>query len=254
MTDSTKRFSTRVENYIKYRPGYPSTLIDLLRERCDLTKNSVVADIGSGTGILTELLLKNGNTVFAVEPNDEMRKAAERLLADYSGFKSIGGTAERTTLTDHSVDLITVAQAFHWFDREKTRAEFNRVLKRDGHVVLIWNDRKTDSRPFLAAYESFLLEFGTDYAAINHKQIDRKVIASFFGSNGFSETSFPNEQVFDFEALRGRLLSASYIPDIGHPQHERMLKALRSLFDQYQSGGKVIVDYDAIVYYGRLTS
>jgi ubiquinone/menaquinone biosynthesis C-methylase UbiE len=132
MIDSTKRFSSRVENYIKYRPGYPPAMLDLLKEKCGLTGGSMVADIGSGTGILTELFLRNGNQVIGVEPNREMREAAERLLGKDPKFTSVSGTAESTTLKDQSVDFIAASQAFHWFDREQARREFLRVLKPGG--------------------------------------------------------------------------------------------------------------------------
>lgn len=251
MNDPTQRFSSRVDNYIKYRPGYPPAVVDLLQKQCGLTSASVVADIGSGTGILTELLLKTGCQVVGVEPNLEMRKAAERLLASNGNFKSSSGTAEATLLSDQSVDIITAGQAFHWFDREKTRQEFVRILRPGGWVVLIWNDRKTDSNPFLKAYERFLVTFGTDYEKVNHKQIDTTVIASFFGSAPL-QSIFPNEQSFDFDGLKGRLMSSSYAPDVGHPRHEPMLGALRKLFDEYQVNGRVVFEYDTCVFFSRL--
>jgi SAM-dependent methyltransferase len=252
-TDPTKRFSSRVENYIKYRPGYPTAILDLPAEQCGLTRASVIADVGSGTGILTELLLKNGSPVFGVEPNREMREAAERLLSKHLNFASISGTAESTTLKDQSVDVITAGQAFHWFDREKTRQEFLRILKPGGWVVLIWNDRSTSATPFLKAYEDLLMAYATDYAAVNHKQIDASVIGPFFGG-GFKHAIFPNEQVFDFEGLKGRLLSSSYAPETGHPRHAPMLTALRGVFDEHQKSGRVTFEYDTAVYYGRLAS
>jgi SAM-dependent methyltransferase len=249
--DPTKRFSSRVENYIKYRPGYPPALIELLQQKCGLTSDTVVADVGSGTGVFTELLLKAGCTVFGVEPNLEMRKAAERRLAGYRAFKSVPGTAEATGLQNHCLDIITAGQAFHWFDREKTRVEFQRILKTEGWVVMFWNDRRTDSHPFLTAYENFLNNFGTDYQAVNHKRIDATVMRSFFGPNGFSQVNFHHQQVFDFEGLKGRLLSSSYAPDAGHPGHHTMLDALRVIFDEYQENGKVVFEYDTTVFHGR---
>lgn len=252
MIDPTKRFSSRVENYIKYRPGYPAAILDLLQEQCGLTRASVIADVGSGTGILTELLLKNGSPVFGVEPNRDMREAAERLLGKHPNFTSISGIAESTTLEDRSVDVITAAQAFHWFDREKTRREFLRILESGGWVVLIWNDRSTSATPFLKAYEDLLATYATDYAAVNHKQIDAGVIGSFFGGSGFKHAIFPNEQVFDFEGLKGRLLSSSYAPEAGHPKHTPMLNTLRAIFDEHQTNGNVAFEYDTAVYYGQL--
>jgi len=253
MIDSTQRFSSRVENYIKYRPGYPAGVLDLLREKCGLTRDSRVADVGSGTGILTELFLRNGNRVFAVEPNREMRKAAERLLGKYPNLTSVSGTAETTTLKDRGVDFITASQAFHWFDREQARREFPRILKSGGWTVLIWNERVIAS-PFAKAYEHLLRTYGTDYEAVNHKHTDAKIIGPFFGANGCAQADFPNRQVFDWEALKGRLLSSSYAPEPGHPKHIPMLEALSGLFSKYQSNGKVVFEYDTLVYYGRLSA
>jgi SAM-dependent methyltransferase len=250
MIDPTKRFSSRVENYIKYRPGYPTAILDLLKENCGVTHASVIADVGSGTGILTELLLKNGSPIFGVEPNKDMREAAERLLKKHPHFTSISGTAESTTLKDRSVDVVTAGQAFHWFDREKTRQEFLRILKPGGWVVLIWNDRSTSASPFLKSYEQFLMTCATDYAAVNHKQIDAGAIRALFGG-GFKHAIFPNEQVFDFEGLKGRLLSSSYAPEAGHPKHAPMLSTLRAIFDEHQGNGKVIFEYDTVVHYGQ---
>ncbi len=250
--DSTKRFSSRVENYIKYRPGYPASTIDLFKQKCGLAADSVIADIGSGTGILTELLLKNGNSVFGIEPNREMRAAAERLLAGYPRFTSIAATAETTTLKDGSIDLITAGQAFHWFDRAKARTEFQRILKPCGWAALIWNDRQVNSHPFLAAYEDLLKTFGTDYETVGHKHVELDDVREFFGAGKFDHAVFPSSQHFDYVGLQGRLLSSSYAPEPGHPKHPPMLAALREVFNQYQSGGKVTFEYDTTVYYGLL--
>jgi len=253
MLNSTQRFSSRVENYIKYRPGYPKAIIDLLRKECQLNSASVSADIGSGTGILTELLLKNGNTVFGVEPNQEMRTAAERLLSGYPQFHSIPATAEATTLPEKSVDLITAGQAFHWFDCAKARQEFLRILKPEGWVALIWNDRNISAHPFFEAYEQLLQTHATDYAAVGHKHTDAELVGSLFGKSGFKIATFPNEQVFDFQGLQGRLLSSSYTPEPGHPKHAPMLAELSAVFQQHQVNGKVTFEYDTAVYYGRLS-
>ena len=153
--DSTHRFSSRVGNYVRYRPAYPSAVLDLLTSDCGLTAASVIADIASGTGIFTRMLLENGNRVFGVEPNAAMRNAGEEFLRAYSHFTSVAGTAEATRLADHSVDFVTAAQAAHWFDREKARRELIRICRRGGWTVLLWNERRTGSTPFLRAYEQF---------------------------------------------------------------------------------------------------
>ncbi len=250
----TQRFSDRVENYIKYRPSYPEKIMALLRSECGLTQTSLIADIGSGTGILSELFLKNGNTVFGIEPNDQMRAAGEKLLAKHDRFISVNGSAEATTLANQIVDFITAAQAFHWFDRENSRREFTRILKTNGWVVLVWNDRKTDSTPFLNAYEQLLLTHSLDYEKVNHRQIDHQVIRFFFGSNTFKVATFENYQQFDFIGLKGRLLSSSYVPTAGHPKYQAMIDDLVSIFDKHQVDGKVTIEYETIMYYGQLLS
>ena len=253
MIDSTQRFSSRVENYIKYRPGYPPAILDLLKEKCGLTRGSIIADIGSGTGILTELFLRNGNPVFGVDPNRAMREAAEQLLGQYSKFTSISGTAEATTLKDRSVDFVTASQAFHWFDRERSRQEFLRILRPGGWTVLIWNERNLNG-PFAKAYECLLRTYGTDYEEVNHQHTDAKAIGPFFGATKYLLADFPNRQVFDREGLKGRLLSSSYAPEPGHPRYAPMLEALNSLFTRYQTNGNVVFEYDTLVYYGRLSA
>jgi len=252
MKSSTQRFSGRVENYIKYRPGYPPAVIDLLKQECALARESVIADIGSGTGILSELFLKNGNRVYGVEPNREMREAGEGLLKPYLNFISVTGTAETTTLPESSVDFVTAGQAFHWFDREKARCEFRRILKPRGWVVLIWNERLTEISPFLRAYEELLHKFGADYAAVDHRHVDAEAIETFFAPQPFILRQFENRQVVDFEGAKGRLLSSSYTPEPGDPNFQPMLENLRKIFDKFQSDGKVAFDYLAQMYLGQL--
>jgi len=248
----TERFSSRVENYVKYRPTYPRAVVGLLRAECGLTENSTVADIGSGTGILTEMLLREGCRVFGVEPNREMREAGERLLRAYERFESVAATAEETTLPDASVDLVTAGQAFHWFDTARARREFARILRSGGFVAIVWNERRTDSTPFLVAYEQLLLDFGTDYTEVR-QPFNADAVRDFFAPAGFEQRSFDNLQVFDFEALRGRMLSASYVPEPSHPNHRPMFQRLREIFDAHQQHNKVAFEYDTRVFYGRLT-
>ena len=259
MKSSTQRFSGRVDNYIKYRPGYPRELIETLANECGLSEHSVVADVGSGTGILSELFLKNGNRVFGVEPNREMREAGERVLRQYRNFTGVEGTAEATTLPGNSVDFVTAGQAFHWFNREQSRKEFSRILKPTagpeslrGWVVLIWNKRLTDTSPFLHAYEELLQKYGTDYATVDHRNVTPDAITAFFAPRPFTLRKFENQQVFDFEGAKGRLLSSSYIPEPGDANYQPMLDGLRAIFDQYQADGKVTFDYATQMYFGQL--
>jgi len=249
--NATQRFSSRVENYVRFRPGYPREVIELLKKAGNLTPDAVVADIASGTGIFTRMLLENGNRVFGVEPNSEMRRAGEQFLASYPKFVSINGTAEATTLPSHSVDLVTAAQAAHWFDREKARDEFVRILQPGGWVALIWNERKTNATPFLRDYEQLQLTYGTDYQEVRHERTSAE-IADFFTPSVFCERVFSMKQEFDYAGLQGRLLSSSYTPPPEHPQHAPMLRELQRIFAVHQENGRVSVDYHTRVFYGQL--
>lgn len=248
--DATQRFSSRVDDYVRCRPGYPPQIIELLKQECGLTTDSLIADIASGTGIFTRMLLENGNRVFGVEPNDDMRRAGERFLAEYPRFTSIAGTAESTTLPDRSVEFVTAAQAAHWFDRENARREFIRVLKPSGWLVLVWNDRRIDSTEFQREYEQLLRTYGTDYELVRQRGV-ALAIESFF-SQPFQTRAFESKQTFDYPGLEGRLLSSSYIPQKDHPQYNAMLRKLRDIFERHQLNGSVSFDYDTRVYYGRL--
>ncbi len=252
MRDPRLRFSSRVENYARYRPGYPREILGLLRHECGLMPAAQIADVGSGTGILSELFLKNGNVVYGIEPNADMRAAGERLLQECSRFRSIAGAAAATTLEDHTVDFITAGQAFHWFDLEKARKEFARIIKPGGWVVLIWNRRKTRGTPFLEDYERLLAKFGTDYAEVSQTANKEQRIRSFFEPGVPARKIFSNQQRFDWEGLKGRLLSSSYTPEPGHPSYQPMLEALDGLFRSHATGGTVVFEYDTDVCYGQL--
>ena len=253
MLDPTERFSSRVENYVKYRPGYPKAILALLRRDCGLTPGSVVADIGSGTGLSSKLFLPNGNRVYGVEPNPEMRAAGERQLAKHTRFVSVAAAAEATTLPDAGADFVVAGQAFHWFDIPGTRAEFTRILKPDGWVVLMWNERHVSDTIFLRNFERILKTYCPEYAEVDHRRVDARTLHKFFGRQGFQFAHFDNAQQFDFEGLQGRLLSSSYAPEPGHPNHAPMLAELRRVFDAYQSRGQIAFLYDTKVYYGHLT-
>jgi ubiquinone/menaquinone biosynthesis C-methylase UbiE len=250
--NATQRFSSRVDNYVRYRPGYPREVLDLLKKECGLKTESMIADIASGTGIFTQMLLENGNCVFGVEPNAEMRRAGEAFLQSYPRFTSIAGTAEATTLPEHSVEIVTAAQAAHWFDREKAQREFIRILKPGGWCVLLWNERRTDSTHFLREYEQLLLTYGTDYQEVRHERTTAE-IAGFFSPSPFGSSALEMRQNVDYAGLEGRLLSSSYTPTPEHEKYEPMLRELRRIFDEHQINDRVSLEYNTLVYYGQLS-
>lgn len=249
--DATTRFSDRVENYVRYRPGYPAAVLEVLRAETGLAPGQAVADVGSGTGISAKLFLDAGHPVHAVEPNAEMRAAAEAMLGGDPRFRSVAGSAEATTLPDGSVDCVVAAQAFHWFDPAAVAPEWRRILRPGGWIVLLWNTRQTDSTPFLRAYEALLREHGTDYTTVNHENVTDDALRIALG-DGYARRVVPSEQVFDFDALKGRLLSSSYAPNVDHPGHAPMLDALRRIFDEHQQDGRVRFAYDTEIYFGRV--
>jgi SAM-dependent methyltransferase len=213
-----------------------------------------VVDVGSGTGILTELLLHHSASVYAVEPNAAMRAAAEAQLDMTPGFQSIDGRSEATTLPDACADLITAGQAFHWFEPVATRVEFERILKPGGWVALIWNERKEDGSEFLRAYQELLEQFGTDFRAVEHKYVaDAPALQRFFGPGGYTEQRFANQQVLDWEGLAGRLTSTSYVPAPDDPRYGPMIEHLRQIFDSTQRGGTVVMPYETTLNWGRLS-
>jgi SAM-dependent methyltransferase len=250
--DAKNRFSNRVADYLRYRPRYPAGVLDLLQMHCLLTPAQAIADIGSGTGFLAELFLKNGNAVFGVEPNREMREAGEEYLAAYPRFTSIDGSAEATALGDASVSFVTAGQAFHWFEPASTRREFDRILRPHGWVAIVWNDRSTAEDSFAQAYEDLLQHFGTDYSRVKDSYPQIEHMRTFFGHDKFLTRELPNFQVFDREGLRGRLRSSSYAPAEGDPNFAPMLAELDKLFDEYQQAGQVRMEFSTWIYLGQL--
>ncbi len=249
--NTVERFSNRVANYVKYRPGYPTEILRFFKEHLGLTPDSAIADIGSGTGLSAKIFLENGNTVYGVEPNAAMRDAAEEYLKGSPNFTSIDGNSDATRLPDASIDLVIAAQAFHWFEPEGTRREFKRILKPDGYVSLVWNERQIDTTLFLSEYEQLLLKYGKDYTEVRHEKINSEVLSAFF-LVPFEHIAFPNEQVFDFDGLKGRLLSSSYMPSETDEVFQPMIKELELLFAKHAESGKIKVLYDTNIYYCQL--
>jgi SAM-dependent methyltransferase len=250
--DAKQRFSSRVADYVRYRPGYPPALIDVLRKHCSFMPEHIIADIGSGTGLSSKVFLENGNRVIGLEPNSEMRAAGDEFLADYRNFSSVNGSSEATTLLDASVDFITAAQAFHWFEPNATRKEFARILKPGGWVVVMWNDRRISETAFGRGYEDLLERYGTDYTKVKDAYPETHDMENFFGKRNFHRHELPNFQEFDFDGLAGRVRSSSYAPKEGHANYEPMMAALRKLFDASQKFGRVCMEYTTQIYLGQL--
>lgn len=244
----TERFSSRVEHYVRFRPTYPKEVVGVLRNESGLRPEHLIADIASGTGLFTRLLLENGNRVLGVEPNADMRAAGEQYLAKFPNFSSVVGTAEATTLPDRSLDFVTAAQAAHWFDRDKALVEFHRILKPGGYLVLLWNDRLVETAGFNRDYEQLVLRYGTDYGEVKRRDA---AASHFFGEIPCTKRVLANHQELDFEALQGRLVSSSYIPQPGEASYDPMITDLRRLFDRYQQNGRVRMEYDTKMYFTR---
>ncbi len=245
--DATQRFSDRVDDYVKSRPGYPAALLPLLAERMGLAPDHVVADIGSGTGLSTLPFLENGNTVFAVEPNAPMRAASEQLLGHFPGFHPVDGTAEHTTLPAGSIDLIVCAQAFHWFDREKAALEFDRIRSARGKTLLLWNYRD-ESDPFQQAYDRLLADNIDNFGTLLHRNISTEQIAGFLSPRPLEKAALPCHQMLDLNGLKGRLLSSSYAPKNG-AAYERIMQGLEDLFDQFSASGLLRFQYVTRAYW-----
>lgn len=248
----TGRFSSRVADYVRYRPSYPAGIVRLFERECGLRPDSMIADVASGTGLLAKLFLEAGYSIIGVEPNAEMRAAGEHFLAGFSKFRSVDGRAEQTGLAEASVDLIVAGQAFHWFDARSTRQEFRRILRAPRWVALIWNERIVPGSGFLKGYEAMLHRYAPDYGKIDHRQVDAQRIAGFFGHCDWTLATFDNAQDFELEGVRGRLLSSSYAPDATSPNHRPMLQELDRLFAAHNVNGKISLLYDTKVYYGEL--
>jgi SAM-dependent methyltransferase len=248
--NSTKRFSDRVENYAKFRPNYPDALIRFVQER--LPVPAVIADIGSGTGILSDQLLGAGYTVFGVEPNEPMRLEAERLLSGQPSFHSVSGTAEATTLGRASVDAVTCAQSFHWFDSIRSRQEFARILREPKLVLLIWNERISED--LMGEYDRILLESAPEYRVVGRRNVTDADIADFAAPDPVELFCFPHAQRLDRDGFLGRVLSSSYVPNVGQPGHEPVMNKMKAFFDRHSQSGWIDVPYQTRVYLAHLNT
>jgi ubiquinone/menaquinone biosynthesis C-methylase UbiE len=252
-TDSISRFSRTVENYVRYRPTYPQAMVEFLQATCQLTNAATIADVGSGTGRVAEVFLKNGYHVFGVEPNTEMRLASQHALRNYPRFISVAATAEETTLESQSVDLITVGQAFHWFKRERARQEFARILKPQGWVVLAWNIHRRTT-PFLVSYDQFWRTYLDPH--LHTSDMDPQPfddgLRAWYAPGIANFKSFDNAHAVDYEELKGRVLSSSYAPTPEQPKYNAMLEELEAVFQRHQTDGTVTIEYECRMCYGQL--
>ena len=253
MPANTQRFSDRVDAYVRARPGYPPALLAFLHEHLRLVPADPVADVGAGTGLLTELFVAAGHPTFAVEPNGPMRAAAIARLGSHAHFHAINGTAEATTLPDHSVALVTAAQAFHWFDVEKARTEFARILRPNGAVAIIWNERRRTPGNFTGPYQDLVDRHKVDRASSTRQTVTDDSLIRFFAPAGFRTATFDNPQHLDRPGVLARLASSSYMPLPPDPRHATVMADAAELFDRFQRDGTVTIDHETRVYYGQIT-
>jgi SAM-dependent methyltransferase len=250
--DPKVRFSDRADDYRKYRPSYPVEALKFAKDHCHAREDWQIADVGSGTGISTEALLRVfGCSVHAVEPNASMRAQAERLLGRNPRFHSVDGSSECTSLPDASVDMVAAFQAFHWFDKDKTSVEFARILRMPCWVLLVWNDRVTEGTAFLEGYETILKDL-PEYPKVTHKSINAEDVRTFLGNTDLTVAEFPSSQRFDLDGLLGRSFSSSYSPAKDTDGYRRHVERLTALFDQTNKNGHVEFVYVTKVYIGKL--
>lgn len=247
--DSVRRFSNRADWYARYRPGYPPSVLSVIKKEIGLDPGDAVADVGSGTGMLSRLFLENGNRVYGIEPNARMRVYAERALGNFRKFISVAGSAERTTLRRGAVDLIAVGQALHWFDPPKAAKEFSRISRPGGHLCVVYNERGND--PFGRAYAGIIRRHEVDRPEVLHPDARRR--ARFFRDGRYSKSTVPNEQVLDFGGFLGRLVSNSFMP---FPDDEDSFARLKEdaarTFEKFSSDGRVTLRYRTDIFIGRI--
>ena len=252
--DVELRFSRRVNDYLKYRPGYPDALATTLRQKLGYASDFIIADVGSGTGIASRFFLDRGNFVYAVEPNPDMRRVAHEWLGGYSKYRSVDACAEATTLPDDSVDLVVAAHSFHWFDQKQARAEFARILRPGRFVILLWNERITEGTPFLTDYERLLFEYSDAYqGASRYPKLAQESLEEFFGAELRGNAEFPNRQPVDLEGLVGRTLALLPSAPSDTPEHANLLRALASLYEQHADRDGVAFEYATQLTWGRLS-
>ena len=247
---TTDAFTTKAADYAAARPRYPAALFERLRASHVLFSAAQVVDVAAGTGLFTGQLLHRGYHVTAIEPNAAMLAVADAALGQYRKYRSIAASAEATTLADGAIDVITAAQAFHWFDVEAVRREWLRVLKPDGRVVLVWNTRPLTD-PLQKALDDLLGEFGGGKQAVLDRRQDLSQVPAFFDAAAYEQFDLGHSQELDREGLISLALSRSAMPDRGTQEGERAAQSLGQLFAQHERGGKVSVAYRTRAFVGR---
>lgn len=244
----TERFTDVVEAYTKFRPGYPGEIVEILIKNYLIGKNCILADVGSGTGIFSKLFVETGFFVYGVEPNEMMRKQSENEFAYSDCFKAIDGTAEETSLDSESIDVIMAAQSFHWFETKKALKEFSRILKPDGHIVIVWNERNSKENSFMDKYEKLLIKYCSDYKETNHKRYTYETMKDLFEDKNIELYMINHFQDLNCEGLTGRVKSCSYCPKSDHKNFKPLMEGLTDLFSSNQSNGVVQFDYNTLMY------
>ena len=246
------KFDKKGEIYSKARPSYPDALFIYLKDQNLISKSTVAADIGSGTGIFTEKLCPYVSRVFAVEPNDGMRSVAEDKYTAYENIISVNGRAEDTKLSDKSVDFITVAQAFHWFDRQSFKTECRRILKNNGNILLVWNDRDTESELIRENYDINRRFCPNFKGSSNGIDFSKDAFRDFFEGD-FDVVQFRNDLIYDEKAFVSRCLSSSYAPKPGEENYDEYVAELQELFKKHSLNGTAFYPYITRCYIGRLS-
>jgi SAM-dependent methyltransferase len=239
---STDLFAGKAEHYARYRTDYPAGVIDAALAAIQLQRSDVVADVGSGTGMLARWILERGTGVVCVEPEAGMRAVAERQLALVGPqFMSVAGTAEATTLPDSSVDVIVAGNAFHYFDPVRARAEAGRILRRPGRVLIVGHADALTPGPFTQAYGQFLRSIaGTALSAFHQPDRYTSSLRAFFGSAAVTEADVvQSAHPMSWDALSGRFRSTSLMPQDGDPRQAQVLAGLKDLFDAFAVAGTV---------------
>ena len=247
-----EKFTGKASTYERYRPEYPKEFIDYLYSEVGFSKDSVISDIGSGTGILSRQLLDRGSNVICVEPNENMRQTAEKSLSSYNNFTSMDGSAEKTNVSDRSVDFITVAQAFHWFDAEKFKLECQRILKPYGKVILVWNSRVYDSQLVIENAQICRRLCPNFKGFSGGQQEDPEVFSSFFKKGVCEHRKFQNDLKFDMDSFIGRNLSSSYAPKKGDVNYQKFIDEITELFNKYSVNGVLVLPNVTRSYVGEV--